>query len=91
MVEGKKVQLRISEIILEMIKVDETPGRLTESTRLKEDLQLDSLAFVQLHMAMEDTFGIRINPDRTDVGEAFSTIGSLTGMVLDYLEPYQAG
>ena len=56
------------------------PGRITDATRFKEDLDADSLDLVELVMELEDRYGIRI-PDedaaRIDtVGQAADFVAS---------------
>jgi len=54
---------------------------------LREDLELDSLAMVNLQVAIEDTFAIRFDPIEMDLAEVFETVGSLA----DFLERYLKG
>lgn len=53
---------------------------LPESTRLFEDLFLDSTAVLELLMALEDTIGIEVDPETLDMAD-FKTIGTLTDYV----------
>jgi acyl carrier protein len=53
---------------------------LPESTRLFEDLYLDSTAVLELLMALEDTIGIEVDPETLDMAD-FKTIGTLTDYV----------
>ncbi|MCA9734093.1 MAG: acyl carrier protein [Deferribacteres bacterium] len=52
--------------------------------RLREDLELDSLAMVSLQVAVEDEFDIRFDPVETDLTEVFLTVGSLTKFIEVY-------
>jgi acyl carrier protein len=58
-----------------------TPGR---DTRLQGDLGLDSLSMIDLAVAAEDAFGIRIPDDEL---ERFVTVGD----VVDYVQRCQSG
>lgn len=67
----------------------ESSGRtvrgLTEGTRLFEDLHLDSTTSLELLMAMEETFGLLIDPDALDMDD-FRTVGTFTSYVLREME-----
>ena len=54
---------------------------LTEGTRLFADLTLDSTSVIELLMALEDSLGLKIDPDEL-AADAFETVGTLT----DYIE-----
>lgn len=63
-------------ILVEQLGVQES--QLTPEARLKEDLGADSLALVEITMALEERFGISI-PDEewegvTTVGEVFEAL-----------------
>jgi acyl carrier protein len=55
-------------------------------TRLREDLDLDSLHLVELQVAVEDRFGVRFDPTDEQLLDAFSTVGSLDAYVRHLLE-----
>lgn len=57
---------------------------LDESTRLFEDLALDSTSVIELLMGLEDSIGLEIDPDDLEP-EAFGTVGTLTDYVADSL------
>ena len=59
------------------------PAPITPETRLHEDLGIDSLAMIDLAVAIEDTFHIRV-PDET--AERFRTVADLT-LFLDRTRP----
>ena len=48
---------------------------------LREDLGLDSLAMVDLMVAIEDTLGVYFDPVQMDLDAAFETVGSIAGFV----------
>jgi len=49
--------------------------------RLREDLELDSLAMVKLQIAVEDEFDIHFDPIQMDLTDVFETVGSLGSFV----------
>lgn len=53
--------------------------------RLREDLELDSLAMVSLQVAIEDEFEIRFDPVQPDPTVVFHTVGSLAHFLEDHL------
>jgi acyl carrier protein len=48
---------------------------------LREDLGLDSLAMVDLMVAIEDTMGVYFDPIQMDLDAAFETVGTLAGVI----------
>jgi acyl carrier protein len=69
-IQRSDVQAVVLDIIVEMTGID--PERLTVDMRLREDLGLDDLDYVELIMAFEETFGVEI-PD--DVSERLRVFG----------------
>ena len=70
------------ERLLKLIKEnmpDADVDNATPSSRLFEDLGMDSIGLMMLSMAMEDEFGVRF-----DEPQPFSTVQD----VLDYLEKH---
>ena len=49
--------------------------------RLREDLGLDSLAMVDLMVAVEDTLDVYFDPIQMDLDAAFETVASLADLV----------
>ncbi len=68
---------RMKPIIAEQLDIDES--QITEESSFKDDLGADSLAVVELIMALEDEFGIEIPTENL---EAMSTVKD----VMDYLK-----
>ena len=68
---------RMKPIIAEQLDIDEI--QITEESSFKDDLGADSLAVVELIMALEDEFGIEIPTENL---EAMSTVKD----VMDYLK-----
>jgi acyl carrier protein len=52
-------------------------SELRPEHRLREDVGLDSLALVDLLVAMEERFGIFVDPLAVDLVEVFATVSSL--------------
>jgi acyl carrier protein len=52
-----------------------------ESTRLFEDLALDSTSVIELLMGLEDAVALEVDPDTLDP-DVFQTIGSLADYVI---------
>lgn len=74
------VELAVRTIIAEQMGIE--LAALEYSTRVVEDLRVDSLDVVELAMEMEDEFGVRI-PD--DVAASLSTIGQMVVYIRDCL------
>jgi acyl carrier protein len=71
-VEAKLVDLLVDELGLDRDKI-------TMGARFEEDLDVDSLGVVELLMALEDNFGVKI-PD--EEAEAIGTVGEAVDVVL---------
>ncbi|MDD5938515.1 MAG: acyl carrier protein [Clostridiales bacterium] len=67
---------KVRDIIVETLSCD--ADKVTPEARLAEDLEADSLAAVELSMALEENFGITI-PDE-DVG-TFKTVNDIVEYV----------
>ena len=67
------VEERLKEIIGRQAGID--PKDIKPSDRLREDLHLDSLDAVELAIAMEEEFGVRLETVR------FFTFGELAGFL----------
>ncbi|MEA4955409.1 MAG: acyl carrier protein [Pseudoflavonifractor sp.] len=68
---------KVRDIIVETLSCD--ADKVLPEARLTEDLEADSLAAVELAMALEEAFGVTI-PDE-DVAK-FATVGD----IVDYLK-----
>jgi acyl carrier protein len=53
----------------------------SRDTRLREDLDLDSLHLVTLQVAVEDDFGVAFDPSDEQLADAFTSIGTLADYV----------
>ncbi|MFZ9704347.1 MAG: acyl carrier protein [Bacilli bacterium] len=63
---------KIREVVAKKFKVQ--PQNVNESTRLREDLNVDSLDAVELIMELEDTFNVKIADDEA---QKLKTIGDI--------------
>lgn len=68
---------KVKQIIAGKMSISE--DEITVDTKLKEDLQADSLDMVELVMAAEDEFGVEIEEDAV---REFTTVGD----VVKYIE-----
>ncbi|HSG78243.1 MAG TPA: acyl carrier protein [Acidimicrobiia bacterium] len=75
-VEAKMTDLLVEELGLEREKI-------SSDAKFEEDLEVDSLGVVELLMALEDTFGVRI-PD--EEAEDIVTVGQAVDVVMAKLE-----
>jgi acyl carrier protein len=75
-VEAKLVDLLVDELGLDRDKI-------TMEARFEEDLDVDSLGVVELLMALEDNFGVKI-PD--EEAEKIGTVGEAVDVVMAKLE-----
>jgi acyl carrier protein len=75
------IEVRIKEIICEQLDVK--PEDVSEQKSFTEDLGADSLAIVELVLALEEQFDVKIPDDEVDkiktVGDAVSYIKSRVG------------
>src|SRR4051812_38710728 len=71
-----EITSRVVELTAQKAEVE--PGRITPATHFVNDLNFDSLAIVELTMAVEDEFDVTV-PDEAQ--DRFQTVGH----VVDYL------
>ncbi len=71
---------QIRESIIEVLDID--PDRVTLEARFAEDLEADSLALVELVMALEDRFNIFVPEDDLD---GVTTVTAAVDMVARHL------
>lgn len=76
-----EIESQVKEIIVEQLDVK--PEDVTESKTFTEDLGADSLAIVELVLALEEKFEVKIPDDEVDkiktVGDAISYIKTHVG------------
>jgi len=70
-IEAKLTDLLVDELGIERDAIE-------ESARFEEDLDVDSLGVVELLMALEDNFGVKI-PD--EEAEQITTVGEAVDLV----------
>jgi acyl carrier protein len=77
--EEQEIRDKVKHVIVEKLNVEE--GKITDDARYVEDLGADSLALVDIAMALEDEFHMQI-PDE-DI-EKITTFGN----TIDYIKQY---
>lgn len=75
--EDKSMLERVKEIIEEQLNLDNV--EITEETRFKEDLDVDSLDLFELVMSFEEEYGVEIPSEEL---ESLTTVGA----VIKYLQ-----
>lgn len=74
--DRSQVQSKMRDLLVEELGLD--ASKINDEALFEEDLEVDSLGVVELLMALEDEFGVRI-PDEeaeniTSVGEAVDLV-----------------
>lgn len=59
--ERKEIEEKVKEFLLEELEID--PERIYPDARLKEDVGIDSLDFVDIVVIVEKNFGFKIKPE----------------------------
>lgn len=77
--EEQEIRDKVKHVIIEKLNVEE--GKITDNSRYVEDLGADSLALVDIAMALEDEFHMQI-PDE-DI-EKITTFGN----TIDYIKQH---
>lgn len=67
---------KIREVVAKKFKVK--PEKVNATTRLREDLNVDSLDAVELIMELEDTFKVKIGDDEA---QKLKTIGDIVNFI----------
>lgn len=71
----------VRDVLVRVLAIEERVDEIDESTGLLGELpELDSLAVVELAVALENRFGIEIADDAF-TGEVFATVGTLARFV----------
>ena len=77
-----QIETTVRKVFAEQLARDES--EVTSESRLKEDLDIDSLDLVEMTMALEEALGIRIEDaevqDVSTVGDAVSLAASKLGV-----------
>ena len=67
---------KIRDVVVKKFKVQ--PQNVNVTTRLREDLNVDSLDAVELIMELEDTFNVKISDDEA---QKLKTIGDIVNFI----------
>lgn len=59
--ERKEIENKVRDFLIEDLEVDEE--KITPEARLKEDVGIDSLDFVDIVVIVEKNFGFKIKPE----------------------------
>ena len=79
--EEKEIRSKVTEIIKDKLGVED--DKIVDEAKYVEDLGADSLSLVDIAMALEDEFGMKI-PDE-DI-EKITTVGSTIQYIKDNLK-----
>lgn len=76
----------VRDVLVMVLGIEDRAEEIVADTPLIDSLpELDSMAVVELMVALEERFDIRI--DDADVqGDVFATLGTLTAFVDDYVD-----
>ena len=74
-----EVMTLVREHLAEELEVD--VGRISESTRFREDLDADSLDLYELVMELEDRYGVVVSEEQAT---RIQTVGDAVGFVLEH-------
>ncbi|MDR9449850.1 MAG: acyl carrier protein [Acidimicrobiia bacterium] len=74
--EKSEIESRIKNLLVSELGLDES--KVSMDATFEEDLEVDSLGVVELLMALEDEFGVKI-PD--EEAEEISTVGEAVNVV----------
>jgi len=75
--ERSEVESRIKNLLVSELGLD--GSKVSAEARFEEDLEVDSLGVVELLMALEDEFGVKI-PD--EEAEEIATVGEAVDVVV---------
>jgi acyl carrier protein len=79
--ERSEVSERLTSVLVSELGLD--ASKINDQAHFEEDLDVDSLGVVELLMALEDEFGVKI-PDED--AESIMTVGQAIDMVSQKLE-----
>jgi acyl carrier protein len=69
----------VREHLAEELEVD--VGKITETTRFREDLDADSLDLYELVMELEDNYGVVVSEEQAS---RIKTVGDAVGFVVEH-------
>ena len=59
--DRKEIEMKVRDFLIEDLEVDE--GKIYPEAKLKEDVGIDSLDFVDIVVIVEKNFGFKIKPE----------------------------
>lgn len=74
--DRSEIESRLTSLLVSELGLDE--AKINAEARFEEDLEVDSLGVVELLMALEDNFDVKI-PD--DEAESITTVGEAIDIV----------
>jgi len=79
--ERTEIETKLTDLLVEELGLDR--DKVTSAARFEEDLEVDSLGVVELLMALEDGFGVKIADEEAEqiatVGQAVDIVESKLG------------
>ncbi len=79
--DEKEIRAKVVEIVKDKLGIDD--DKITDDAKYVEDLGADSLSLVDVAMALEDEFGMKI-PDE-DI-EKITTVGATVEYIKEHLK-----
>ena len=76
-----EIEAKLTDLLVDELGIER--DNITMDARFEEDLEVDSLGVVELLMALEDNFGVKI-PD--EEAEQISTVGEAVDLVQKKLD-----
>lgn len=77
---NEDIATQVRAIIRDQLEI---PEEVTDDKSFTEDLGADSLAIVELVLALEEKFGIKIPDDKVD---AIKTVGDAVGYIREHIK-----
>ena len=74
--ERAEIEMKMNELLVEELGLD--ADKITPDAKFEEDLEVDSLGVVELLMALEDNFDVKI-PD--EEAEAIRTVNQAVDLI----------
>jgi acyl carrier protein len=74
--ERSEIEAKLTDLLVEELGLDR--DKVTPAARFEEDLEVDSLGVVELLMALEDGFGVKIADEEA---EAIATVRQAVDIV----------
>ncbi|MCP3760521.1 acyl carrier protein [Streptomyces sp. TBY4] len=96
LIKAKKVELMERHEIVEHVRITLSAvlGReiveLSADVRLLEDLELNSMRFIELLTALEDTLGVEVDPDSLEP-EVFQSVDAFVEYVSNRMPQAESG